>query len=157
MRTLIYKLENNLTSQEDTVKKMEEQAKSIQHDYQEQQKIIESVRSSGIFGEDGNFDPNDEKSVAAMREFVSKRSSLLGFDGGMGDDMDDPNNPYSSKGGLSGRSGFPRMSNATGSKESIVGGKSGRSGPGGAISLEDEANLTPQQLRDRQRRELEMR
>ena len=92
-----------------------------------------------------------------MREFVSKRSSLLGFDAGMGDDMDDPNNPYSSKGGLSGRSGFPRMSNATGSKESFIGGKSGRSGPGGEISLEDEANLTPQQLRDRQRRELEQR
>jgi hypothetical protein len=92
-----------------------------------------------------------------MREFVSKRSSLLGFDGGMGDEMDDPNNPYSSKGALSGRSGFPRMSNATGSKESFIGGRSGRSGPGGEISLEDEANLTPQQLRDRQRRELEMR
>ena len=112
------------------------------------------MRSSGIFGENGNFDPNDEKSVAAMREFVSKRSSLLGYDGGMSEEMDDPNNPYSSKGGLSGRSGFPRMSNATGSKESLVGG---RGGPGGEISLEDEANLTPQQLRDRQRRELEMR
>ena len=94
-----------------------------------------------------------------MREFVSKRSSLLsgiGYDDGqgMGGDMDDPNNPYSSKGGLSGRSGFPRMSNATGSKESIATGRSGKVGPGGAIIFEDEADLTPQQLRERQRREL---
>jgi hypothetical protein len=35
MRTLIKQLENKLSNQEDTVKKMEEQAKAIQSDYQE--------------------------------------------------------------------------------------------------------------------------
>jgi hypothetical protein len=118
----------------------------LQSEYEESQKIIQSVKSSGIFGEDGTFDPNDPKSVAAMRAFVSKKSSLLsGIDGGE-DEMDDPNNPYSSKGGLSGKNGFPRVSQAsriTGSKESFAGGKSGRSGPGGAMMFEDEANLTP--------------
>jgi hypothetical protein len=77
-----------------------------------------------------------------MMAFVSKKSSMLsGLDGGMSGDEDDPNNPYSSKGGLSGRSGFPRMSNAAGSKESFAAGRSGR---GGAMMLEDEADLTPQ-------------
>ena len=97
------------------------------------------MKSSGIFGEDGNFDPNDPKQVAAMRAFMSKKSSLLsGLDD---DEMDDPNNPYSSKGGISGKHGFPRMSQN--SKESFIGGKSGRSGPGGAMNFEDEADLTP--------------
>ena len=84
-----------------------------------------------------------------MRAFVSKKSSLLS---GLEDEIDDPNNPYSSKGGLSGKNGFPRVSQAsriTGSKESFAGGKSGRSGPGGAMMFEDEANLTPQELRER--------
>jgi len=88
-----------------------------------------------------------------MMAFVSKKSSLLS--GLMDDDMDDPNNPYSSKGGISGKNGFPRMSQN--SKESFIGGKSGRSGPGGAMNFEDEADLTPEELRERQRRELELR
>ena len=136
MRTLIKHLENKLSNQEDVVKKMEEQAKSLQSEYEEQQKIIQSVKSSGIFGEDGKFDPNDPKAVAAMMHFVSKISSLLSgmMDDSMSGDMDDPNNPYSSKGG------FPRISH--GSKESFMGGK-GRVWPGGAMMFEDESNLTP--------------
>ena len=51
-------------------------------------------------------------------------------------DIDDPNNPYSSKGGLS----IKRLSQ--GSKESFVGGRSGRSGPKGAMNFEDESDLT---------------
>ena len=87
-----------------------------------------------------------------MRAFVSKKSSLLAGSE-EGDDIDDPDNPYSSKGGMSGKNGFPRMSQAsrfTGSKESFVGGKSGKSGPGGAMNFEDEGDLTPEELKQRE-------
>ena len=121
---------------------------------------------------DESMDPSDPKSVVGlMKMLTSKKSSMIsGMEGtidghviGMESDED---NPYSSKGRISGKSGgLPRLSQAAASrhskdlyasKESFLAIKSSIHG-GAAVNFEDESDLTPQELREKQRRELELR
>ena len=104
-----------------------------------------------------------------MKMLTSKRSSMIsGMDGNVDGNVigmeSDEDNPYSSKGRISGKSGLPHLSQAASrhskdlyaSKESFLAIKSSIHG-GAAVAFEDESDLTPQELREKQRRELQLR